>query len=143
MPGLYGERNASERMSKEKPEQFEPNSDDLADVGAEWNALSRGSSESKDAAKDIAADAESDAIIAETIRAELKEMLMHFSDKLLLIPETYPERRLLIDVTDALGILLSPKEWRSDLRRMKLASGPLAQALDDVEKRYERLSGKK
>jgi hypothetical protein len=128
-------------MSKEKPDQFEPDSDDLNDVGAEWNALNRGSRESKDAAKDIAAEAESDAIIAETIRAELKEMLMHFSDRLLLVPETYRERRLLMDVTEALGILLSPGEWQSDLSRMRLAFRALVRARDDVEKRYKRLSG--
>lgn len=128
-------------MSKEKPEQFEPNSGDLDDVGAEWNALNRGSSESKDAAKDIAAEGESDAIIAETIRAELKEMLVHFSDRLLLMPETYPERRLLIDVEEALGILLSPREWQSDLSRMRLAFRALVRARDDVEERYKRLSG--
>jgi hypothetical protein len=130
-------------MSKEKREQFEPDSEDLADVGAEWNALTRGSTESKEAAERIPAEAHGDAIIAEAIRAELKEMLMHFSDQLLLVPETYPERRLLMDVTEALGILLSPKELRSDISRMKLALGPLAKALDDVEKRYNQLSGGK
>lgn len=128
-------------MPKEIPENFEPNDEHLSDVGAEWEALNKVSKESNEAAQDIDAESQSEALIAEAIRGELKEMLMLFSDRLLMMPDSHPEKRLLSNVTEALGLLLTPKHLRSDLSRMKLASQPLEAAHKEVEERYRRLAG--
>jgi hypothetical protein len=128
-------------MSRENPESnHQDDSSELSDIDAEWQALNRVSKESRQAANDIDAESQSESLIAEAVRGELKEMLMSFSDRLLMLPDSDTEKLLLINITEALGLLLSPKEWRSDRSRMKLAIEPLEAALKEARERYKRFS---
>jgi hypothetical protein len=128
-------------MSRENPENnHQDDSSELSDIDAEWQALNRVSKESRQAANDIDAESQSESLIAEAVRGELKEMLMSFSDRLLMLPDSHTEKLLLTNVTEALGLLLSPKEWRSDRSRMKLAIEPLEAALKEARERYKRFS---
>jgi hypothetical protein len=129
-------------MSKENPESnHQDDSNELSDIDAEWQALNRVSKESREAAQDIDAESHSEALIAEAIRGELKAMFLPFSDRLLMMPDSYPEKRLLMNVAMALGMLLSPQELHKDRSRMYLSIEPLQKALDEVLERYRRLSG--
>jgi len=75
----------------------------------------------------------------ERSRKELKELLLPFSDALDEMPASNPDKKLLREITTALGTLLNPDGLQSRSSRMLVARQALAEAHAAAKRTFEEL----
>lgn len=101
----------------------ESNNREPDDLDREWSQLQRGEAEA-----------------IEQSRTKLKELLLPFSDALSEMPASNPDKKLLQEVTHALGTLLNPDKLQGRESRMLIARQALAEAHAAADKTFEELT---